>query len=284
MTLRPGLPLLEAVRRGFAAAGFTSGVAAGRWARARRPSPMSCRRSRRRRSMRPSTARPSGPPGVTRIETGALTFGLRDGAPFFHCHGALDGSRRQAQRRPCPARRDGGGRADHAAGGRARRCELRGRARCRDEFQAVRPGAGAVPRRDAEGRFFALRVRPNIDLAGALEEFCAERGIERAVIHGGVGSTIGARFEDGGGRRELRHRGRDHGAADHRRWRPACAEIDVALVDFTGATAERPAEARRQPGADDLRAGAGGGVGRFVATSSEVPDRRGNPLPGGRVG
>ncbi len=27
--------------------------------------------------------------------------------------------------------------------------------------------------------------------------FCSERGIRRAVIHGGVGSTIGARFEDG---------------------------------------------------------------------------------------
>src|SRR5690606_32546213 len=49
-----------------------------------------------------------------------------------------------------------------------------------------------------EGRVFALRVKPNVDFCGALEAFCAERGLREAVIHGGGGSTIGARFVDGG--------------------------------------------------------------------------------------
>src|SRR5262249_54036641 len=47
------------------------------------------------------------------------------------------------------------------------------------------------------GRAFALRMRPNQDFAGSLEAFCHEHGIARAKIHGGVGSTIGARFADG---------------------------------------------------------------------------------------
>jgi hypothetical protein len=34
-------------------------------------------------------------------------------------------------------------------------------------------------------------------LANALEAFCRERGIISAKLHGGVGSTIGARFADG---------------------------------------------------------------------------------------
>src|SRR5205814_2723722 len=46
-------------------------------------------------------------------------------------------------------------------------------------------------------RAFALRLRPNQDFAGALEAFCRERGIIHAKLHGGVGSTIGARFTDG---------------------------------------------------------------------------------------
>ena len=61
-TLQAGLPLLEAARRGFAAAGFCRRRAehAGRGARAR--SPMSCRRCRRPAPTPRSTATPFGPP------------------------------------------------------------------------------------------------------------------------------------------------------------------------------------------------------------------------------
>ena len=50
---------------------------------------------------------------------------------------------------------------------------------------------------DSMRRALALRLRPNQDVAGALEDFCRERGIARARIRGGVGSTIGASFADG---------------------------------------------------------------------------------------
>ncbi len=42
-----------------------------------------------------------------------------------------------------------------------------------------------------------MRLRPNQDFSGALEGFCREHGILCARLHGGVGSTIGARFADG---------------------------------------------------------------------------------------
>jgi predicted DNA-binding protein with PD1-like motif len=44
---------------------------------------------------------------------------------------------------------------------------------------------------------YALRVAPNIDICTALEKFCRERGITRATVQGGVGSTVGAVFTDG---------------------------------------------------------------------------------------
>lgn len=234
MPLTAGLPLLEAVRRGFAAAGFTSGVlrvdglALGPFAYVM----PALSKTREHAAFYSETFRPSG---VTRIETGAMTFGQRDGAPFFHCHGLWTES---------GGKRGGG----HVLP---------------DETVLAEPitleavgldGAGFVAEPDAEtnfklfgpvalpflgtcfeGRFFAMRVRPNIDLTEALEGFCAERGIRRAVIHGGVGSTIGARFGDGAAVKnfatEVAIRS---GVIEDGR----CAEIDVALVDFTGALAE----------------------------------------------
>ncbi len=59
-------------------------------------------------------------------------------------------------------------------------------------------GPVAAPSRGVGSRrVLALRLRPNQDFFGAIEAFCAERGIEHARIRGGVGSTIGARFADG---------------------------------------------------------------------------------------
>lgn len=233
MPLSAGLPLLEAVRRGFAAAGFTSGVlrvdglALGPFAYVT----PALAKNREHAAFYSEIFRPSG---ITRIETGAMTFGLRDGAPFFHCHGLWT---------EAGGKRSGG----HVLP---------------DETVLAEPitleavgldGAGFIAEQDPEtnfklfgvapaeflgtcfeGRFFALRVRPNVDLAEALEGFCAERGIRRAVIHGGVGSTIGARFEDGGAVQNFATEVAIRGGSIE----PGSgAAIEVALVDFTGATA-----------------------------------------------
>jgi predicted DNA-binding protein with PD1-like motif len=103
-------------------------------------------------------------------------------------------------------------------------------------FGPVPDSAGAPA---AEGHFFALRLRPNQDLALALEGFCRERGLGGGVLHGGVGSIIGARFTDGrtiepfatemairAGRIEAGPNGE------------LAAHVDVALVDLTGAVSE----------------------------------------------
>lgn len=236
MTLEAGLPLLEAVRRSFAAAGFTSGVAKlDGLALAPFAYVMpALSQTPEHAAFYSETFRPAG---ISRIETGAMTFGVRDGAPFFHAH---------ALWREGDGRRGGG----HILPDETVVAET-------ITLPAVGlDGAGFVAEPDPEthfklfgpqpaeslgatreGHFFALRVKPNVDFCGALEQFCAERGIARATIHGGVGSTIEARFEDGGMVENFATEvaitvGRivDDSAGPQ-------AEIDVALVDFTGATA-----------------------------------------------
>ncbi len=88
-------------------------------------------------------------------------------------------------------------------------------------------------------RAFALRLRPNQDFAGALETFCRERGIVSAKLHGGVGSTIGARFADG---RIVEPFATElaicSGTIAAGAGGALQAELDVALVDYIGGLAE----------------------------------------------
>src|SRR3954454_1641634 len=84
--LEAGLPLLEAARRGFAAEGFAGGVlsfgsgALGPFAYVM----PALSKTSENAAFYSETFRPSG---VTRTKLGSMTLGLRDGAPFFHCHG-----------------------------------------------------------------------------------------------------------------------------------------------------------------------------------------------------
>ena len=104
-TLEAGLPLLEAARRGFAAAGFAGGVlnmrggALGPFAYVM----PALSKTGANAAFYSDTFRPAG---VTRLKMGAMTLGERDGAPFFHCHGAVDRGRRASSWRPHPARGD----------------------------------------------------------------------------------------------------------------------------------------------------------------------------------
>src|ERR1700744_3898587 len=84
--LEAGLPLLEAARRGFAAAGFAGGVlrmrggALGPFAYVM----PALSKTSAHAAFYSETFRPAG---VTRLKTAAMTLGRRDGASFFHCHG-----------------------------------------------------------------------------------------------------------------------------------------------------------------------------------------------------
>ncbi|MFO1147394.1 MAG: DUF296 domain-containing protein [Alsobacter sp.] len=179
------------------------------------------------------------PAGVTRIERGAMTVGLRDGAPFFHAHALwreADGRRSGGHILPLETRL-------------AESAEIEAYGFAGGVFTAVpdaetgftlfEPAAGARPGPEVDTEVaWALRLRPNQDLAGALEAFCVARGLGAARLHGGVGSTIGAQFEDGtlverfatevflaGARLEAASRG-------------PLALLDAGLVDFGGDLAE----------------------------------------------
>ncbi|MGH6737649.1 MAG: PCC domain-containing protein, partial [Bradyrhizobium sp.] len=84
--LEAGLPLLKAARRGFATQGFASGTL-----NIRRGSlgPFgyvmpALSKTGENAAFYSQTFRPSG---LTQLRLATLTLGVRDGAPFFHCHG-----------------------------------------------------------------------------------------------------------------------------------------------------------------------------------------------------
>src|ERR1700733_5814296 len=195
-TLEAGLPLLEAVRRGFAAAGFACGVlnfrggALGPFAYVM----PALSKTGANAAFYSDTFRPAG---VTRLKIGAMTLGARDGAPFFHGHALwteADGRSNGGHILPEetiiaePFAVDAFG-----LDGAVFTAEPAPETRFKLFGPVASPSSGAA----TTSRAFALRLRPNQDVAGAMEVFCRARGLLRARLHGGVGSTIGARFTDG---------------------------------------------------------------------------------------
>jgi predicted DNA-binding protein with PD1-like motif len=236
-TLQPGIPLLEAVRCGFAAEGFASGTVNIR-AGALDPFAYVIPALSSTGENAAFYSEVFRPAGVTRLSSATMTFGRRDGAPFFHCHGLWTEAGGRA----------GGGHvlpeettiaepfAVEAFGinGAGFVAELDGET----NFKLFGPLPNATVGARTASRAFALRLRPNQDFAGALEQFCRERGIASARIHGGVGSTIGARFAD---RRAVEPFATEltviSGVIRPSNGAPE-AELDVALVDHTGGLAE----------------------------------------------
>ena len=232
--LEPGRRLLDTVHERFAAEGFSSGVLTlqgGALGPLAYVIP----------ALSPTGAHAAfysdviRPPGVSRIRQWAMTVGIREGAPFFHCHAFWTG--------PDGALRGGHVLPDEtviAATIDATGMGLTGAAFAAEyDPETNFTLFGPIARRDSTAaqagkRVFALRLRPNQDFAGALETFCREQGVEGARLHGGVGSIIGARFADGR---------RVHPFATEMallRGRIGCSdgalstEVDAALVDLTG--------------------------------------------------
>jgi predicted DNA-binding protein with PD1-like motif len=237
-TLQAGLPLLEAARRGFAAEGFAGGTlnikggALGPFAYVM----PALAKTQEHAAFYSETFRPQG---VSRLKLAAMTLGVRDGAPFFHCHGLwteADGRVNGGHMLPEetfvaePFAVDAFG-LDGAAFAAEPDPET--------NFKLFGPVTNAASGAETTCRAFALRLRPNQDFAGALESFCRERGIARATIRGGVGSTIGARFTDG----RVVDPFATELAITSGSIAPAAggaleAILDIALVDYTGGVAE----------------------------------------------
>lgn len=237
-TLAAGLPLLEAARRGFAEAGFSGGVlnmregALGPFAYVM----PALSKTGTNAAFYSDTFRPAG---ITRLKLGAMTLGERDGAPFFHCHGLwteTDGNLHGGHILP-----------EESIVAESFEVEAFGidgamfvaEPDPETNFKLFGPVPRAVTVADTTCRAFALRLRPNQDFAGALENFCRQHGIKRARIHGGVGSTIGAHFSDGRSvvpfATELAIKA---GAIVPGADGTLHAELDIALVDYLGGIAE----------------------------------------------
>lgn len=233
-----GEPLLEAVGRGFAARGYESGVlnAAGGALSPFAYVMPALSETPDHAAFYSAVFRPAG---ISRLSMAAMTFGRRDGEPFFHCH---------ALWQEADGRRNGGHILPEgtivAESFEVEALGLDGAGFVAEPdaetgFKLFGP-VSAAPRGSAAGaRVFALRLRPNRDMAGLLEQFCRDRGIGRARLRGGVGSIIGARFDDGrtvepfatemAVRTGLVEPGAGGGLE---------ATLDVALVDYAGGLAE----------------------------------------------
>lgn len=237
-TLRAGLPLLEAARRGFAAEGFAGGVlnfqrgALGPFAYVM----PALSKTTENAAFYSDTYRPAG---VTRTTFGSMTLGRRDGAPFFHCHGLwteADGKASGGHMMP-----------EETVVAEPFQVEAFGidgalftaEPDPETNFKLFGPVNAVSTGAHTTSRAFALRLRPNQDFAGCLEDFCRAQGIARAKIHGGVGSTIGARFTDGGVTEPFATElaiasgtiaPGPSGALE--------AALDIGLIDYTGGIAE----------------------------------------------
>jgi predicted DNA-binding protein with PD1-like motif len=237
-TLEAGLPLLEAARRGFAAEGFASGtlnIKDGSLGPFGYVMP-ALSKTGENAAFYSDTYRP---PGITQLRLAAMTLGERDGAPFFHCHGLwreADGRVSGGHMLPEetfvaePFEVEAFG-IDGAMFVAEPDSETR--------FKLFGPVPAKAAATKTSGRAFAMRLRPNQDFAGALEAFCGERGIARAKIHGGVGSTIGARFSDG----DVIEPFATELAITSGVVAPGAtgaleATLDVALIDYTGGIGE----------------------------------------------
>ncbi|MBR0719516.1 PCC domain-containing protein [Bradyrhizobium liaoningense] len=236
--LQAGVPLLEAARRGFAQHGFAGGVlkfhsgALGPFAYVM----PALSKTGANAAFYSDTYRLAG---VTRLRLGSMTLGSRDGAPFFHCHGLWTEQGGRA----------GGGHIlpEEAVVAEPFEVDAFGLDGAlftaepdpETNFKLFGPVACAATGARTTSRAFALRLRPNQDFAGCLEEFCRAHGIARAKIHGGVGSTIGARFTHGGVTEPFATElAVTSGVIAPGRSGALEAELDVALIDYTGGIAE----------------------------------------------
>lgn len=237
-TLQAGLSLLESARRGFAAEGFAGGVLNFRHG-ALGPFGYvmpALSKTSENAAFYSDTFRPIG---VTRTKLGSMTLGARDGAPFFHCHGLwseADGRASGGHMLP-----------DETVVAEPFEVEAFGLDGAvfsaepdpETNFKLFGPVAAASTGARTTSRAFALRLRPNQDFAGCLEEFCRAHGIARSKLHGGVGSTIGARFTHGGVTEPFATElAITSGAIAPGASGVLEAALDVALIDYTGGIAE----------------------------------------------
>ena len=175
------------------------------------------------------------PEGVVRLEAATVTVGRRDERPWLHCHGIWQDA---------AGNRLGG----HVLPNEALIAEpieasiwfLDGASfevvpSPETSFTLFEPLTASGDRNRAANGAFAMAVRPNEDLCTVLVDECRTRGIASACVRGGVGSLIGASFDDG---REVEPFVTEvfvrNGTIGQQPGGDLAAQIDVSVVDFLG--------------------------------------------------
>lgn len=237
LDLKSGLSLLDAVTQAFAKAGFSSGVLdvtdVG-LARMAYVMP-ALSDTAQHAAFYSSTHRPQG--AITLL-SGRMTFGMREGAPFFHCHALWqeeDGHVHGGHLLP-----------EDCVIGTKSRVEALGLADAHfiaspdqeTNFTLFSPEPAPQSRHVGLFPALAVRLRPNQDFHAAIESLCLAQGWMQARILGGVGSLIGARFADG---RIIENFAtevfiRSGTIAQDASGKPML-DCEIGLVDFTGQTA-----------------------------------------------
>ena len=234
--LAAGETLLAGIARGFAAAGFVSGtVHLGQV----EFSPFAyvmpaLSTTGEHAAFYSETYRPAG---VSRLDCGSLTFGTRDGLPFLHCHAQwweADGKFTGGHILPDETR--------VATRVRVQAFGLSGavfdaRPDPETNFKLFTPFACPEVAAQTDRRVLALRLKPNQDLIEAIETAAKQHDFRRAIIRGGVGSTIGASFE---GKPIIENFATEVYLTNgvirpDATGQPRCVGVSAALVDYTGA-------------------------------------------------
>ena len=183
------------------------------------------------------------PQGVIVLESGCMSFGRRDDAPFFHCHALWlepDGLTHGGHILPDDVilAHDQTVTAFGFDGGIFEANPDR-----ETNFKLF--GPVKLPQHLHEDKSlqscYLLRLRPNQDLHHALEQFCLSHRLGHTRIWGGVGSTIGGRFVDGTSLNAFATEVfiRD-GRINQRAVSLYQADIDVGYVDYLGQIARGP--------------------------------------------
>ena len=188
--------------------------------------------------------------GPVRLESACVTFGQRDGQPWLHSHAIwieASGRRHCGHLLPDEIKVSVPIRAQGVA------CQGAVFTVCPDvetnfslfvplpNQQATNGSPTSLPpvSRDTPAQAYAIRVSPNVDICTALEQFCNEHQIKHGRIHGGVGSTVGAVFDDGRVVEpfvtELLIRQGDIAVGADGQVRAA---LDVSMVDYKGGVSE----------------------------------------------
>lgn len=188
------------------------------------------------------------PENEVEVTYGTLTYGEKDGRPFLHCHALWrdqTGQPRGGHVLPTDSVVSAPGQAS-AFG--TERVAMVSRFDPETNFSLFRPVASipSQPSDAASARCIMVRIKPNVDLVEGVEAVCRRHGVRHAQVRSGIGSIVGAEFEDGctiepHPTEILVLDGR---IAPDRHGRPR-ADLTIALIDTAGRVHEgRPVRGR----------------------------------------